>query len=74
MIRRVLEWVKKANEMDRYNWENWIIVLLRIVIAVVPLFSQQSRGILVHSGSIAFAVPFILKGTYEEQNFQSTIC
>jgi hypothetical protein len=48
--------------MNRYNWENWVIVLLGIAIAVVPLFSQQSRGILVHGGSIAFAVPFILKG------------
>jgi hypothetical protein len=49
--------------MNRYPWENRIIVLLGLVMAGAPLFSPQSRGILVHGGSIAFAVPFILKGT-----------
>jgi hypothetical protein len=49
--------------MHRYPWENRLIVLLGFVIAVAPLFSLQSRGILVHGGSIGFAVPFILKGT-----------
>jgi hypothetical protein len=38
--------------MHRYPWENRLIVLLGFVIAVALLFSLQSRGILVHGGSM----------------------